>query len=291
MVTGLAHYLKLLIRIGLQGALKLEREKRAPDGLHRFLDHLGDLEALRPATEEESAADLMTNIDGLANQLSDCCVACREPIDDECVMSADQRWHVKPPHLNCTACQRDLFSNLSDAVYNPKDKRAYCKNCAGQRSIPSEAGQFVRVSKLQQFVFLLRVALARLLAVLRAGGTVPPAPGMSTMLPNPARVLPLTEYFQATPMRRTTARWITFIDPIPARRTLMLLKRARKALRSSKPWVKCDACGRFAMNVPCQQRTRRLGRPELSMGPKGEAHGRALPVVMAPIHAAMVSRL
>lgn len=185
LVTGLAHYLKLLIRIGLQGALKLEREKRAPDGLHRFLDHLGDLEALRPATEEESAAALMTSVDGLANQLSDCCVACREPIDDECVMSADQRWHVKPPHLNCTACQRELLSNLSDAVYNSKDKRAYCKNCAGQRGIPSEAGQFVRVSKLQQFVFLLKVALARLLAVLRAGGTVPPAPGMSTMPPNP----------------------------------------------------------------------------------------------------------
>lgn len=177
LVTGLAHYLKLLIRIGLQGALKLEREKRAADGLHRFLDHLGDLEALRPATEEESAAELMISVDGLANQLSDCCVACREPIDDECVMSADQRWHVKPPHLSCTACQRDLLSNLPDAVYNSKDKRAYCKNCAAQRSIPSEAGQFVRVSKLQQFVFLLRVALARLLAVLRAGGTVPPAPG------------------------------------------------------------------------------------------------------------------
>ena len=193
LVTGLAHYLKLLIRIGLQGALKLEREKRAADGLHRFLDHLGDLEALRPATEEESAAELMISVDGLANQLSDCCVACREPIDDECVMSADQRWHVKPPHLSCTACQRDLLSDLPDAVYNSKDKRAYCKNCAAQRSIPSEAGQFVRVSKLQQFVFLLRVALARLLAVLRAGGTVPPAPGMSMMPPNPTRIAPLTE--------------------------------------------------------------------------------------------------
>lgn len=179
LVTGLAHYLKLLIRIGLQGALKLEREKKAPNGLHRFLDYLGDLEALRPDTAEESTSGLMLGVEGLANQLSDCCIACKEPIDDECVMLGDQRWHSKPPHLNCASCQKDLIASLPDALYSSKDNRAFCRSCGSQRGIPFDAGQFMRVSKLQQFVFLLRVALARLLAVLRAGGTVPPASGMS----------------------------------------------------------------------------------------------------------------
>lgn len=178
LVTGLAHYLKLLIRIGLQGALKLERERKAPDGLHRFLDYLGDLEALRPATEEESAADLMTGVEALANQLSDCCISCREPIDDECVMLGDRRWHSKPPHLTCGACQKDLISSLREASYSSKDQHAFCKSCVSQKSIAVDAAVFIRISKLQQFVFLLRVALARLLAVLRAGGTVPPGPGM-----------------------------------------------------------------------------------------------------------------
>jgi len=40
LVTGLAHYLKILIRIALTGALKLEKEHGNPDGLASFLDHL-----------------------------------------------------------------------------------------------------------------------------------------------------------------------------------------------------------------------------------------------------------
>jgi hypothetical protein len=42
LVTGLAHYLKLLIRICLQGALRLERETQNSDGLYEFLDCLND---------------------------------------------------------------------------------------------------------------------------------------------------------------------------------------------------------------------------------------------------------
>lgn len=40
LVTGLAHYLKILIRIALTGALKLEREYSDGKALLRFLDHL-----------------------------------------------------------------------------------------------------------------------------------------------------------------------------------------------------------------------------------------------------------
>ncbi|KAL5357418.1 hypothetical protein BJX96DRAFT_11855 [Aspergillus floccosus] len=178
LVTGLAHYLKLLIRIGLQGALKLEREKGTADGLHHFLDHLGDLEALRPPEEEEATSDLMTGVEVLADQLSDCCVACKEPIDDECVMLGDNRWHVKPPHLTCVACQKDLTPSLQDALWSPKDQRSFCTDCASSKGLTQETQSgFIRVSKLQQFVFLLRVALARLLTVLRAGGSLTSASG------------------------------------------------------------------------------------------------------------------
>ncbi|RAH49690.1 GTPase-activating protein LRG1 [Aspergillus brunneoviolaceus CBS 621.78] len=172
LVTGLAHYLKLLIRIGLQGALKLEREKQTPEGLHHFLDHLGDLEALRPLDEEETTADLMVGVDVLADQLSDCCASCKEPIDDECVMLGDSRWHIKPPHFSCVSCQKDLTSTIQDSLYNRKEKRAYCNDCVTKNGLNQETqGGFIHVTKLQQFIFLLRVALARLLAVLRAGGT------------------------------------------------------------------------------------------------------------------------
>ncbi|KAL4996777.1 hypothetical protein BDV10DRAFT_107388 [Aspergillus recurvatus] len=176
LVTGLAHYLKLLIRIGLQGALKLEREQQSPEGLHSLLDRLGDLDSLRPFEEEETPADLLVGVDTLADQLSDCCAACKEPIDDECVMLGDNRWHIKPPHLLCASCQTDLTANLQDAFLSPKDKQTLCSNCVTHKGIVNNTQKgFVRVTKLQQFVFLLRVALARLLAVLRAGGTLFPS--------------------------------------------------------------------------------------------------------------------
>ncbi|KAH8429675.1 GTPase-activating protein LRG1 [Aspergillus melleus] len=185
LVTGLAHYLKLLIRIGLQGALKLEREQEHPNGLHHFLDRLGDLEALRPIEEEETPSDLMTGVEVLADQLSDCCVSCKEPIDDECVMLGDNRWHVKQPHLTCSGCQKDLTVALQDALWSPKDKRPFCNACVGQRGIAAQTQSgFTRVSKLQQFVFLLRVALARLLTVLQAGGTLPSASDDNSKLPD-----------------------------------------------------------------------------------------------------------
>ncbi|EHA24637.1 hypothetical protein CBS147343_8261 [Aspergillus niger] len=173
LVTGLAHYLKLLIRIGLQGALKLEREQQASQGLHHFLDHLGDLETLRPPEEEETLADLMTGVDTLADQLSDCCAACKEPIDDECVMLGDSRWHIKPPHLTCASCQKELSHTLQDALWNPKEKQSFCSDCGSQKGLMHDVqGGFTHITKLQQFVFLLKVALARLLAVLRAGGSL-----------------------------------------------------------------------------------------------------------------------
>ncbi|KAJ6172753.1 hypothetical protein N7470_001820 [Penicillium chermesinum] len=173
LVTGLAHYLKLLIRIGLQGALKLEREQSAPDGLNDFLGYLADTASLAPP-DDDAPVDLTFGVEGLADQLSDCCIKCKEPIDDECIILDEKRWHLKPPHVSCSSCEKDLTVDLSDALWSESKKNTYCSACANQQNVASSAqGGFAHVTKLQQFVFLLQVALARLLAVLRAGGTLP----------------------------------------------------------------------------------------------------------------------
>lgn len=169
LVTGLAHYLKLLIRIGLQGALKLERETGTTQGLHAFLDELADLETIKE--QESKGLDLNDNIASLAHQESDCCAHCMEPIDDECVMIYGKRWHMKPPHLMCSTCQRDLKNDLQNAYYSEREERVYCNEHT--RLGAGIVSEFARVTKLQQYVFLLRVALARLLAVLKSGGTLP----------------------------------------------------------------------------------------------------------------------
>jgi uncharacterized CHY-type Zn-finger protein len=183
LVTGLAHYLKLLIRIGLQGALKLERERATSHGLYRFLDHLGDhIEELK--VTEEGSTDLMAGAVGLADQFSDCCAACKEPIDDACVILGERRWHVKPPHLVCGTCQKDLTVDLLDCLWSENDGRPFCRSCALQKGrAPAPYGGFAYVSKLQQYVFLLKVALARLLSVLRSSGALPHTSGMSFNYP------------------------------------------------------------------------------------------------------------
>ena len=134
LVTGLAHYLKLLIRIGLQGSLKLERAKHTPDGLFRFLDHLENhLQELK-ASEEQQSPDLVIGASNLADQYSDCCTACKEPIDDACVLLDDRRWHIKPPHLICASCQKDLTVDITDGRWSDTETRPFCSTCASASS-------------------------------------------------------------------------------------------------------------------------------------------------------------
>ena len=169
LVTGLAHYLKLLIRIGLQGALKVEREKGTAEGLHLFLEELSGFDSIKE--KEMTGLDLTEGTEGLADQLSDCCRFCDKPIDDECVILHGNRWHYRPSHLMCSICNRDLALELTDARWDQPSQRVYCIDHAG--NLPDAQAGFTYVSRLQQYVFLLRVALARLLAVLRSGGTLP----------------------------------------------------------------------------------------------------------------------
>jgi RhoGAP domain/LIM domain len=166
LVTGLAHYLKLLIRICLQGSLKVEREQKNSDGLHQFLDELNDLEAIK---NDDRSLEEITATPGLSGPYSDCCMSCRRPIEDECTRHEEQRWHLAC--LKCANCARELGQNLEDVRWSGKDERIYCNNCESR--VPSGAvGGFVRVTRLEQYVFLLRVALARLLEVLKTTGTV-----------------------------------------------------------------------------------------------------------------------
>ncbi|KAG9232717.1 hypothetical protein BJ875DRAFT_513853 [Amylocarpus encephaloides] len=166
LVTGLAHYLKLLIRICLQGALKVEREQKNPEGLHLFLDDLGDMEAIK---NDDRSLEATTGTPGLAALSSDQCTTCKRPIEDECARLGERRWHLVC--LTCTNCSRELRQNMTEVRWSENDQRIYCSSCESRA--PGSIGGFERVTRLQQYVFLLRVALARLLEILRSSGTLP----------------------------------------------------------------------------------------------------------------------
>lgn len=167
LVTGLAHYLKLLIRICLQGALKVERERKNTDGLNQFLDDLGDLDSTKDNDKSLEASAGMT---GLAAPTSDQCSYCQRPIEDECARNGERRWHLTC--LTCSNCGRDLSQNLEDANWSENAHKLFCNSCFEGRS-SGVIGGFEHVTRLQQYVFLLRVALARLLSILRSSGSLP----------------------------------------------------------------------------------------------------------------------
>ncbi|KAL7936823.1 hypothetical protein V8C35DRAFT_208415 [Trichoderma chlorosporum] len=165
LVTGLAHYLKLLIRICLQGALRLEREASSSDGLHQFLDDLNDFESYKG---DEGLLQVTMGGKRLSAKDSDHCAQCGRSVEDECAKTGDMRWHIGC--VNCSRCQRELGRVLNEAHFNALERKIYCVTCIGGNT--DGLAPFTHISKLQQYVFLLKVALARLLDILRSNGAL-----------------------------------------------------------------------------------------------------------------------
>lgn len=254
LVTGLAHYLKILIRIALTGALKLERDQSVREAMSSFLDKLhllavqgGDptarrvikgaggeilsqqkgansgttgvtygFKSLAPESAGESPFAQNPSRDPTIkvtsnNPPSDLCVKCNLTVEEDCVrLGTYQRWHS-----NCLQCQtcgkvaaipaakelappknpedkegpklstaRRPPANVGLFVYDPETMKEtpsfgdvpmmlYCTDHAHQGC---RAG-FQSVSRLEQYAFLLNVALRRLYLLLKKQGVVPLSPG------------------------------------------------------------------------------------------------------------------
>ncbi|KAK3362936.1 hypothetical protein B0T25DRAFT_442099 [Lasiosphaeria hispida] len=169
LVTGLAHYLKLLIRICLKGALRTEKERNTPDALYRFLEDLNDFEPLK-AEESSTTFQLIGSLKHLQANESDQCTLCRKPLEEECVKNGDKRWHIAC--TNCSRCGQELGRSIQDARLNLYDSKIFCTSCDSYSS--DKAPPFEYVTRLQQYVYLLQVALARLLEILQTTGAIPP---------------------------------------------------------------------------------------------------------------------
>ncbi|KAK7554510.1 putative Rho GTPase activator [Phyllosticta paracitricarpa] len=165
LVTGLAHYLKLLIRICLQGALKLERETGRTQGLTSFMTHINSLE---PKLEKDSQTDSSNESALLVQRTADTCPVCDKPVEDKCMRKGHRVFHIAC--MVCQNCNKDLRDS-PEARWSGVHERLLCAGCAANVS-DAEVG-FVHVTRLRQYVHLLRVAHSRLLATLRTSGALP----------------------------------------------------------------------------------------------------------------------
>ena len=170
LVTGLAHYLKLLIRICLQGALKLERETGSQDGLQSFLEQVNLLEE-RMETEEDTNSWGETS--EYVDKSADTCPVCNKPVEDKCVKNRTRVFHTNC--MACKKCERDLLHHLQEARWSETTFTLLCRDCSARTS--NAEGGFEQTTRLMQYVHLLKVAHARLLATLRTSGALPHTSG------------------------------------------------------------------------------------------------------------------
>ncbi|KAI8352256.1 hypothetical protein B0O80DRAFT_454109 [Mortierella sp. GBAus27b] len=160
LVTGLAHYLKILIRIALTSALKLERQYHSKTVIARFLSKLMEL-----ANKDKCLQSLQGKGAMDAEVTSDLCLSCRITIEDECFTFDHQnRWH--PKCLTCSGCSKPLATAYYNASFDAQRNTVLCQQC---RTPESQIG-FSHVTKLEQYTFLLRVALIRLENLLHLKG-------------------------------------------------------------------------------------------------------------------------
>ncbi|KAI8339340.1 hypothetical protein BC941DRAFT_393470 [Chlamydoabsidia padenii] len=158
LVTGLAHYLKILIRVALTAALELEQVSHASIAVSRLLAKLMEV-----AGKERHSRDSQQFFK--ANNTSDICHYCRTTIEDECIKYNDYRWHVSCFH--CRQCKRALNTDLNAAVLSHASQSIVCMSCANINYNNNDYQSFQYVTRLSQYAYLLRVALSRLCSLLQ----------------------------------------------------------------------------------------------------------------------------
>ncbi|KAF9909408.1 hypothetical protein BX616_011173 [Lobosporangium transversale] len=152
LVTGIAHYLKILIRIALTRAFKLERQYNSTTVIARFVSKLTELGSRDKHLQNMHGKGAMD-----AEVTSDLCLSCRITIEDECfTFDHHNRWH--PNCLICSGCTKSLAPVYQEASFDTRGGAVLCQQC----KTPDAQIGFSHVTKLQQYTFLLRVALIRL---------------------------------------------------------------------------------------------------------------------------------
>lgn len=163
-ITGCAHYLKLLIRIGLNNALKLNKLRTDTKALDGFLQIIKLYEEIEQSSKlsAESQQQLLNSRLAVNYNATDLCLSCSKSIEKACVKFQNLRWHEKC--FECSSCHRkpSLDFRTESFLCGPDDL-ILCTDCARSRSragLGYHSG-FVKVSDLAQLVFLLKIAIFR----------------------------------------------------------------------------------------------------------------------------------
>ncbi|PVU89756.1 hypothetical protein BB559_002654 [Furculomyces boomerangus] len=163
LVTSLAHYLKVLIRVALKGGLKAEIEYEYENSTQRLLNKLSE-------TSDKHKWSLFRLGYQETDVSSDLCAACSSTVETECIEHTEgrKRWHLDC--FVCSKCNTDIQQVYPNCAFDSESSKAYCESCS--KILGLSTGGFKFVSQLEQYSFLMRVALKRLYALLKYRSTV-----------------------------------------------------------------------------------------------------------------------
>ncbi|KAJ2810674.1 Rho-type GTPase activating protein Rga1, partial [Coemansia sp. 'formosensis'] len=163
LVTSLAHYLKVLTRVALKGALKAQTEYKCPSSIKALLSKLTE-------TSDRQKWALFRLSYQETDITSDLCTACHGAVETECIehMRRRKRWHLYC--FVCGTCNSEIQHVYPQSAYDEVTGILYCPGCAKDHSVA--AGGFKFVSQLEQYSFLMRVALKRLYGLLKMKNAV-----------------------------------------------------------------------------------------------------------------------
>lgn len=185
-ITGCAHYLKLLIRVGLNNALKLNVLRSDTRAFDTFLQLVGKYDDIEK--QDKLAGEARVSISSrlsIPYNATDACRACSKSIEKSCVRFGDARWHIKC--FECTHCHRKPSAEIKTELYlYGPDDLILCSECAKSKmaslkgsamvnnttssnkdSSSGYTSGFVTVSDLAQLLYLLRIAILRSKAAIR----------------------------------------------------------------------------------------------------------------------------
>ncbi|CAO3595110.1 unnamed protein product [Absidia cylindrospora] len=192
LVTSLAQNFKTLIRIGLTGALHLERDCPSSNAIPEFLNNLLELERKRvwvggrywfkedPFLGVLDSSSKHDNTPLLTNQhqdiLWDQCYSCQQLIDEDCYQYENRfRWH--PSCFVCSQC-RNVFTNLSTVQFSANSASGshvlLCSQCSTSTVTCQQNYQgaahplFIHMTQLQHYLYILKLVLARLYHVMNS---------------------------------------------------------------------------------------------------------------------------
>lgn len=173
-ITGCAHYLKLLIRIGLNNALKINKVKGTTEATDKFL-------SLTKMYENISGNDLNESL-RIPAKATDSCSNCHKSIEKSCIKFGNKRWHLKC--FSCSVCQATLASTTVNSLilkslkkfkYDETNSSIICESCISN-STGKLSDKFEYISDLSQLIYLLKIALYRSKSVMLTDNGSPKIP-------------------------------------------------------------------------------------------------------------------